>query len=155
METVSRSSLHESRVDSFLDRPFGELVGEAIKDQQSEAAALAGDMVTEAYHQSEAAIEDTQPYEDADSEELTKSTREQIELYQGMEQTRSIIISRLEQCNEDPYLLDPKQVREYQWDLWMINGVLDHELKFKDLEIAKRSAISLNLEPDFTYFSFK
>ena len=85
------------------------------------------------------------------------SANEQVELYEGMEQTRSIIISRLEEykTNIGSSSFDSDELLEYLWDLWVISGVLDHELAFKDLEAAKAAAISKGQEPDFTFQDFR
>ena len=48
-----------------------------------------------------------------------------------------------------------KKMREYLWDLWMINGILDHGLRFKDLEAAKNALISRIQGPDFTFTDLK
>ena len=84
------------------------------------------------------------------------SANEQVELYEGMKQTRSIIIGRLEEFKTNTgSSFDSNELLEYLWDLWVISGILDHELAFKDLEAAKVAAISKGQEPDFTYQDFK
>ena len=84
------------------------------------------------------------------------SPSEQNELYEGMEQTREIIKRRLQELEEDPATLDKdKKMREYLWDLWMINGILDHGLRFKDLDAAKNAIISRKQGPDFTFTDLK
>ena len=79
------------------------------------------------------------------------SPSEQDELIDGMQQTRTIIKSRLEAHEVDASLMNMNERLEYQWDLWMIIGILDHGLKFRHLEQAKNAAQSRNEQPDFTF----
>ena len=48
-----------------------------------------------------------------------------------------------------------KKMSEYLWDLWMINGILDHGLRFRDLDAAKHAFISRKQGPDFTFTDLK
>ena len=79
------------------------------------------------------------------------SRSEQDELIRGMLQTRVIIEARLEELELDASLMDSNERLEYQWDLWMISGILDHGLKFRHLEQARNASQSKNELPDFSF----
>ena len=55
-----------------------------------------------------------------------------------MERTRTHIIDLLADPNKS---LKQKERREYEWDLWVIMGILEHGMQFTKLERIKNEAL--------------
>ena len=84
------------------------------------------------------------------------SESEKAELVQGMEATRQTIIELLTPGNEFAENMPKVQRIEYEWDLWMIIGILDHDIQFKALQKVRTDLQEGGAEgPDFDFNSVK
>ena len=68
---------------------------------------------------------------------------EETNLLKGeLEQTRWTILDLLASSETEPDSTKIDKRDEYMWDLWIITGILDHDISFAELESIKRSLIS-------------
>ena len=95
--------------------------------------------------------EETKDEDDATSEQSctfsvkgqqTISPEETNLLKVELEQTRQTIVELLESSVTESDAISSEKREEYMWDLWVITGILDHDISFADLESIKRSLIS-------------
>ena len=47
--------------------------------------------------------------------------------------------------------MSKKDEEQHEWDLWQINGLLDHRIAFKVLDQARLKLIEAGQGPDHTY----
>ena len=51
--------------------------------------------------------------------------------------------------------MSDESISQHEWDLWQINGFLDHNISFKVLDEIRQKRVEAGLGPDKNYFIFE